>query len=110
MKRTRSGRSIHVGGNSAQDECGARNAFTLIELLVDASASWRSVKVTPSVNRELEALRTNPKTRQAVRLAALGPVVDLAREIPPLKIDCRFPLANSAGRGGEYVLLDPTRR
>src|SRR5436309_620511 len=32
MKTTRS--SIHVGGSSAQDECGARNAFTLIELLV----------------------------------------------------------------------------
>jgi prepilin-type N-terminal cleavage/methylation domain-containing protein/prepilin-type processing-associated H-X9-DG protein len=34
MKTTRSGRSIHVGGHSAQDECAARNAFTLIELLV----------------------------------------------------------------------------
>ena len=32
MKTTRS--SIHVCGNSAQDERGARNAFTLIELLV----------------------------------------------------------------------------
>ena len=32
MKTTRS--SIHVCGNSAQDECGVRNAFTLIELLV----------------------------------------------------------------------------
>src|SRR6266498_5011424 len=27
-------RSIHVGGNLAQAECGARSAFTLIELLV----------------------------------------------------------------------------
>ena len=34
MKTKCSGRSIHVGGSSAQDECGARNAFTLIELLV----------------------------------------------------------------------------
>jgi putative transposase len=42
----------------------------LFAVLVDASASWRGVKVTPSVNRELEALRTNPQTRQAVRLAA----------------------------------------
>src|SRR2546427_9948228 len=32
MKTTRS--SIHVCGNSAQDERAARNAFTLIELLV----------------------------------------------------------------------------
>ena len=32
MKITRS--SIRVGGNSAPDECGVRNAFTLIELLV----------------------------------------------------------------------------
>src|SRR5438128_4982519 len=32
MKTTR--RSIRVCSNSAQDECGARNAFTLIELLV----------------------------------------------------------------------------
>ena len=34
MKTKCSGRSVHVGGNSAQDECRARNAFTLIELLV----------------------------------------------------------------------------
>jgi prepilin-type N-terminal cleavage/methylation domain-containing protein/prepilin-type processing-associated H-X9-DG protein len=34
MKTKCSGRSIHVGGNSARDGCGARNAFTLIELLV----------------------------------------------------------------------------
>jgi len=34
MKTKCSGRSIQVGGNLAQDECGARNAFTLIELLV----------------------------------------------------------------------------
>jgi putative transposase len=42
----------------------------MLAVLVDASASWRGVKVTPSVNRELEALRTNPQTRQVVRLAA----------------------------------------
>src|SRR2546425_474147 len=34
MKTKCSGRSIHVGGNSAQYECDARIAFTLIELLV----------------------------------------------------------------------------
>ena len=34
MKTTRSGRSIPVRGNSAEDEWRARNAFTLIELLV----------------------------------------------------------------------------
>ena len=34
MKTTRSGHSIHAGGNLARYECGARNAFTLIELLV----------------------------------------------------------------------------
>src|SRR3989442_7654032 len=34
MKTKCSGRSIHVGGNLAQDERAARNAFTLIELLV----------------------------------------------------------------------------
>ena len=34
MKTKCSGRSIHVGVNSAQAECSARNAFTLIELLV----------------------------------------------------------------------------
>ena len=28
----------------------------MLALLVDASASWRGVKVTPSVNRELEVL------------------------------------------------------
>ena len=42
----------------------------LFAVLVDASASWRGVKLTPSVNRELEVLRTNAKTRQPVRLAA----------------------------------------
>ena len=41
----------------------------MLAVLVDASASWRGVKVTPSVNRELETLRTNPKTRETVRLA-----------------------------------------
>ena len=34
IKTTRNGRSIHVGGTSAQDEFDARRAFTLIELLV----------------------------------------------------------------------------
>ena len=34
MKTMRSGLSMHVCCNLAQDECGARNAFTLIELLV----------------------------------------------------------------------------
>src|SRR3989441_4958990 len=34
MKTKWSGRSIHVGGNSAHNERGARDAFTLIELLV----------------------------------------------------------------------------
>jgi transposase-like protein len=42
----------------------------MLAVLEDASASWRGVKVTPSAKRELEALRTNPTTRQAVRLAA----------------------------------------
>ena len=42
----------------------------MFAVLVDASASWRGAKVTPSVNRELEALRTNLKTRQALGLAA----------------------------------------
>jgi putative transposase len=42
----------------------------LFAVLVDASASWRGVRVTPSANRELEVLRTNAKTRQALRLAA----------------------------------------
>ena len=42
----------------------------MFAVLVDASASWRGVKLTPSVNRELEVLRTNAKTRQPVRLAA----------------------------------------
>jgi len=34
METTRTGHSIHVRGNSAQNECSARNGFTLIELLV----------------------------------------------------------------------------
>jgi prepilin-type N-terminal cleavage/methylation domain-containing protein/prepilin-type processing-associated H-X9-DG protein len=34
MKTKSSGPSIHVGGSSAQNKRGARNAFTLIELLV----------------------------------------------------------------------------
>jgi putative transposase len=42
----------------------------MLAVLVDASASWRGVKVTPSVNREREVLRTNLQTRQVVRLAA----------------------------------------
>jgi len=42
----------------------------MFALLVDASASWRGVKVTAAISRELDSLRTDSKANSAVRLAA----------------------------------------
>lgn len=42
----------------------------MFAVLIDASASWRGVKVTPSVNRELETLRTRSTVQPGRRMAA----------------------------------------
>ena len=42
----------------------------MFAVLIDASASWRGVKVTPSVNRELETLRTRSTVQPGSRMAA----------------------------------------
>lgn len=42
----------------------------MFAVLVDASASWRGVKVTAAISRELDSLRTDSKANLAVRLAA----------------------------------------
>ena len=42
----------------------------MFAVLVDASAGWRSVKVSPAISRELDALRTHSKAQPGVRLAA----------------------------------------
>jgi len=42
----------------------------MFAVLVDASARWRGVKVTPTINRELDALAADSKAKLGVRLAA----------------------------------------
>jgi putative transposase len=42
----------------------------MFAVLVDASASWRGVKVTPAIRRELDALIADSKAKPGVRLAA----------------------------------------
>jgi len=42
----------------------------MFAVLVDASASWRGLKVTAAISRELDSLRTDSKANSAVRLAA----------------------------------------
>ena len=50
---------------------GERSGLSLMfAVLVDASASWRGVKITPSISRELEAQRTDSQVKPVARLAA----------------------------------------
>ena len=42
----------------------------MFAVLVDASASWRGVKITPAISRELDALMTDSQAKPGVGLAA----------------------------------------
>jgi len=42
----------------------------MFAVILDATASWRGVKVTAAISRELDSLRADSKANSAVRLAA----------------------------------------